>query len=66
MVRNVLSARKMGENAMTEFFTQFATTGADVTDPNKETEDLHVHQPAIKKRGIKKFQKTSVSHSEMC
>ena len=35
MVRNVLSARKTGEDAMTKFFTQFKTTGADVTDPKR-------------------------------
>ena len=50
VVRTVLSARKTGEDAMTEFFTRFTTTGADVTDPNKEAEDLHVHQPAIIKK----------------
>ena len=35
MVRNVLSAIKTGEDAMTKFFTQFNTTGADVTDPKR-------------------------------
>ena len=33
MVRNVLSAGKTREDTMTEFFTQFTTTGADVIDP---------------------------------
>ena len=32
MVQNVLSTRKTVEDAMTKYFTQFTTTGADVAD----------------------------------
>ena len=39
MVRNVLSARKTEEDAMTKFFTRFTTTGADVTDPKRAKYD---------------------------
>ena len=35
MVRNVLSAKKTGEDAITELFTRFTTTVTDVTDPKR-------------------------------
>ena len=37
MVRNVLSARTTGEDAMTEFYTRFTITGADVAVPKKQS-----------------------------
>ena len=50
MVRNVLSATKSGEDAMTEFFTQFTTTCADVSDPKTEK-----YNDQIKKQKIYTF-----------
>ena len=50
MVRNLLSARKTGKDAMTEFFTQSTTTGADVTDPKR----ARYNEP-IKKQKIYTF-----------
>ena len=50
MVRNILSARKTGKDAMTMFFTQFTTTGADVTDSKRAK-----HNYPIKKQKIYTF-----------
>ena len=50
MVRNVLSARKTGEDAITEFFKQFTTTGTDVTDPKRAK-----YNDPIKKQKIYTF-----------
>ena len=50
MVRNVLSARKTGEDAMTELVTQFTTTVADVTDPKRAK-----YNDPIKKQKIYTF-----------
>ena len=55
IVRNILTARKVGEDPMAMFFTQFTTTGPDVTSPkrpkyNEEAEGLPVHQPARKEK----------------
>ena len=50
MVRNVLSARKTGEDVMTKFFTRFTTTGPDVTDPKGAK-----YNDPIKKQKICKF-----------
>ena len=74
MVRNVLSARKTGEDVMTKFFTRFTTTGADVTDPKGakyndpiKKQKIYTSPTSNKgKRSIKQFQKTSVSHQVLC
>ena len=50
MVRNVLSVRKTVEGAMTEFYTQFTTAGADVTDPKRAK-----YNNPIKKQNIYTF-----------
>ena len=50
MVRNLLSARKTGEDAMTELVTQFTTTVADVTDPKRAK-----YNDPIKKQKIYTF-----------
>ena len=49
MVRKVLSARKTGDDAMTEFFTQFTTTSA-VIDPKRDK-----YNESIKKQWIFTF-----------
>ena len=50
IVRNVLSTIKTGEDAMTEFSTQFTTRGADVTDTKSAK-----YNDTIKKQKIYKF-----------
>ena len=74
MVRNVLSARKTGEDAITEFFKQYTTTGTDVTDPNrakyydpiKKQEIYTFTNQQQKKKKHQTIPEDNLSHRAMC
>ena len=63
MVQNVLSTRKTVEDAMTEYFTQFTTTGADVADPRISKYNELIRSRRSTRSPISNKRKISISNS---
>ena len=63
MVQNVLSTRKTVEDAMTEYFTQFTTTGADVADPKISKYNELIRSRRSTRSPISNKRKISISNS---